>query len=85
MRDEHKRQQNETKFGSWEELPDGGRRYSYDVPGQHGLTARYVKDVDVTERTVQFCQEIYDDKNRLVEIHEKYPVDKGHIKIAKEE
>ena len=81
MRDERKQRQNEKKFGRWEELPDGGRRYFYDVPGRHGLTARYVKEVDAAERTVRFWQEIRDQKNRLLEIHEKYPHDKGHIEI----
>jgi len=28
-----------------------------------------------------FWQEIYDDTGRLVEIHEKFPVDKGHQKV----
>jgi hypothetical protein len=36
--------------------------------------------VDAAEQTLRFWQEIYDDQNRLVEIHEKYPVDKGHRK-----
>ena len=33
------------------------------------------------EITVRFWQEIYDDQGTLVEIHEKYPVDKGHRKL----
>ncbi len=33
---------------------------------------------------VNFWQEIYNDKNELVEIHEKYPIDKGHVSIQKE-
>jgi hypothetical protein len=28
-----KRRQNERKFGTWRDLPDGGRPYSYDVRG----------------------------------------------------
>jgi len=28
--DEKKRKENEKKFGTWEELRDGGRRYSYN-------------------------------------------------------
>jgi hypothetical protein len=35
------------------------------------------------ERTVRFYQEIYDDTGRLVEVHEKYPEDKGHV-VAEE-
>jgi YD repeat-containing protein len=75
---EQKRRENEGKYEDWQELADGGRRYFYVVPGRFGWTARYVKEVDATERTVRFHQEIYDGQGRLVEIHEKYPVDKGH-------
>jgi len=54
------RSQNERKFGQWDELPDGGRRYCLDVPGKLGWLARYLKDVDANETTVRFWQEIYD-------------------------
>jgi hypothetical protein len=47
--DELKRRINERKFESWEELPSGGRRYSYKVEGRHGWTARYVKEVNQIE------------------------------------
>lgn len=73
--------QNEKKFGNWSQLPDGGRRYWFDVSGRHGWVARYLKEVDAQESTVRFWQEIYDDQGSLVEIHEKYPVDKGHQKL----
>jgi hypothetical protein len=43
-----------------------------------------VKEVDADETTVRFRQEIYDDQGTLVEIHEKYPVDKGHQQVQKE-
>ena len=33
------------------------------------------------EVTIRFWQEAYDDKNILREIHEKYPVNKGHKKL----
>ena len=33
---------------------------------------------------VEFRQEIYDDKGQLVEVHEKYPLDRGHRKVEKE-
>jgi hypothetical protein len=36
--------------------------------------------VDVNETIVHFWQEIYDDTGRLVEMHEKLPVDKDHQK-----
>jgi len=75
------RPQNERKFGSWEELPNGGRRYWFEVAGRRGWKARYVKEVDADENTVRFWQEIYDDQGKLVEIHEKYPVDTGHQQV----
>jgi hypothetical protein len=75
------RPQNERKFGSWEELPNRGRRYWFEVAGRRGWKARYVKEVDADENTVRFWQEIYDDQDKLVEIHEKYPVDKGHQQV----
>jgi hypothetical protein len=75
------RAQNEKKFGHWDELPNGGRRYRFDVPGRLGWLARYLKEVDASETTLRFWQEIYDDQGRLVETHEKYPVDKGHQKV----
>jgi hypothetical protein len=74
------RRQNEKKFGHWEDLPGGGRRYHLDVTGRFGWRARYLKEVDAGETTVRFWQEIYDDTGRLIEIHEKFPVDKGHQK-----
>ena len=48
--------------------------------GRHGWRARYLKEVDANEKTLRFWQEIYDDQDRLVEVHEKYPVDRGHRK-----
>ena len=75
------RAQNEKKFRSWEELPGGGRRYWLDVAGRLGWRARYLKEVDAQEGTVRFWQEIFDEQGKLVEIHEKYPVDKGHQKV----
>jgi len=82
---ERKRRENERKFDAWDELPDGGRHYFYHVQGRHGWTARYVKEVDASERTIRFYQEIYDEKGRLVEIHDKYPVDKGHRRVQGDE
>ena len=77
-----KRIQNEKKFGSWDDLPDGGRRYFFTIEGRYGWSARYVKDVDKSELTIRFYQEIYDNNGRLVEIHEKYPADTGHVKVG---
>lgn len=84
MRDENKRLLNEKKFQNWNELSIGGRRYWIDVNGRHGWTARYVKIVDESEETTEFFQEIYDDKGNLIEVHEKFPADKGHKKVKGE-
>lgn len=78
----NKRGQNEKKFETWEDLANGGRAYSYEVQGRYGWTARYIKEVDAFELTLRFYQEIYDNFGQLVEVHEKYPVDKGHEKIV---
>lgn len=75
-----KRQLNERKFPSWENLSDGGRKYWFEVEGKHGWKARYVKEVNEREETLKFYQEVYDKDGRLVELHEKYPEDKGHQK-----
>ena len=45
---------------------------------------RYVKEVDATEQTLRFYQEIYNSSGKLIEIHEKYPKDRRHIKIRNE-
>jgi len=78
------REQNERKFSDWEELPGGGRRYWLDVSGRRGWRARYVKEVDAEENALRFYQEIYDASGKLVEVHEKYPVDLGHRKVEGE-
>lgn len=75
------RRQNEKKFGRWEELSGGGRRYRLEITGRPGWRACYLKDVDANEQTLKFWQEIYDAQGQLVEIHEKFPVDKGHRKV----
>ena len=75
------RAQNEKKFRNWEDLAGGGRRYWLDVLGRLGWRARYLKEVNAEEVTLRFWQEICDDQGRLVEVHEKYPVDKGHEKV----
>jgi hypothetical protein len=72
------RKQNEKRFDHWRELPGGGRRYWYDVPGQEHGFSRYAKIVDADETTLEFWQEIYDDDGKLIERHQKYPVDSGH-------
>ncbi len=83
--DVKKRRQNERKFPNWEDVPGGGRRYWYDVEGRSGWIARYVKYVDLDKSTVDFCQEIFDSKGTLREVHEKFPTDLGHRKVSKDE
>lgn len=79
-----KRRGSEKKFTSWEELANGGRRYYLDVKGRHCWKARYVKEVNANEEITRFFQEIYDEKGVLAKIHEKFPVDKGHKRVAEE-
>jgi hypothetical protein len=76
-----KRIDNERRFTFWEELQDGSRLYWFDVKGKMGWSAKYLKRVDRDEKTVSFWQEIYNESGILVEIHEKYPIDKGHKKL----
>jgi len=78
---EAKRQLNERKFPNWKVFPDNGRKYWIDIACRHGWLARYIKEVDKMEETIRFYQEIYDDKGNSIEIHEKFPIDKGHIKV----
>jgi len=78
------RSQNECKFGHWEELAHGGRCYWFEVAGCRGWKARYVKEVDANENTVRFWQEIDNDQDTLVEIHEKYPVDTDHRPVQED-
>ena len=40
-----KRKQNEKKFGDWDELPNRGRKYWYDVSGRKGWSAHGHKKV----------------------------------------
>jgi hypothetical protein len=79
--DSFKRKQNERDFGNWKEVSRAGRIYWFDVVGRNGGKARYVKEVNSMEVTIAFSQEIYDNRGVLIEIHEKFSVDKGHKKI----
>ena len=78
-----KRIENEKKFPNWSEQSDNSRIYSFEINGRMGWKAKYLKEVDKNERTLSFWQEIYNENGILVEIHEKYPVDKGHKKIER--
>ena len=55
--------------------------------GIQALTAlektKCVVAVDINEETLQFFQAIYNEEGELVEIHEKFPIDKGHSKFKK--
>ena len=75
------RSANEKKYKQWNDKAEGGRIYTRKVNGQQGWYALYIKETDVTENTLSLRQEIYNEKNELVEIHHKYPVDKGHQKL----
>ncbi|MDO9039835.1 MAG: hypothetical protein Q8T04_09150 [Bacteroidota bacterium] len=81
--DINKRQENEKKFSNYEDLPNGFRLYWFEIEGRMGWKARYVKIVDQNETTISFRQEIYNENELLVEVHEKYPIDNGHIKIVR--
>ena len=76
-----KRDKNEAEFDSWIENKTGNRIYSFEIVGRFGWKARYCKEVNNEEVTLRFWQEVYDDKNVLREMHEKYPKDKGHKKL----
>lgn len=78
---EAKRRRNERQFDQWEPIENGGRRYRQKVLGHFGWKAIYFKEVDDQERTIRFWQEIYNEEGMLMEIHEKYPFDKGHHKL----
>ena len=76
-----KRRKNERQFKNWVETTSGGRKYWFEIKGRLGWKAVYVKEVDQNENTLTFQQEIYDQDGVLCELHEKYPVDKGHQKL----
>lgn len=79
---EDRRQLHERKFPHWEKLNNGGRKYWLEVKGRHGRRARYVKEVNASEETARFYQEIYNDIDQLMEIHEKTPRDEGHKNVG---
>lgn len=77
-----KRRKHERRFGQWEALPSGGRRYWREVAGRRpGWLARYCQEVDAEEEAVRFWQEIHNADGRLVETHQKFPVDTGHQQV----
>ena len=76
-----KREENELEYSDWVELENGGRRYWRMVVGKSGGQAKYVKVTDRNEITLTFTQEIYSSEGRLIEVHQKYPIDLGHKKL----
>lgn len=78
---QQKRIQNEREFEFWDELGNGGRKYWFEIKGRMGGFARYIKLTDSEENTISFIQEIYNSIGELTEIHEKFPIDKGHKKM----
>ena len=79
-----KRVKNEREYDNWEETDDNGRLYWKEIPAndKSGKIARYEKEVNKKEETLSFTQKILDKYRKLVEIHEKFPIDKGHIILA---
>ena len=75
------RSANENRFKQWKAIANNGRHYFRRVAGKQGWHAVYCKEVDADEKTLRIWQEVYNEKNELVEIHHKYPEDSGHQKI----
>ena len=80
----NKRKKNEKEYSSWTELEAGGRIYTKNINAgdKSGKTARYEKTVDKNEKTVTSIQKIFDKEGKIVEIHEKFPINKGHIIVT---
>ena len=76
-----KRKQNENEYQNWSDTDNGGRLYwkEIDAGDNSGKKAKYEKEVDSKEQTISFVQKIFDKIGNLLEIHEKFPIDKGHI------
>jgi hypothetical protein len=74
------RKQNERKFQGWNVTPNRGRVYWRDRAGHSGW-ARYQKEVDSDENTLRFWQEIYNERDELIEVHHKFPIDRGHQNV----
>lgn len=74
-------QRTKKEYDAWIEKENGGRIYYFEIAGKSGWKAKYLKEVNNEEITIKFWQEIYDESNVLKEIHEKYPIDKGHKKL----
>jgi len=75
------REQNERNFDKWQSLRNGGRRYVKIIAGRAGGQAHYIKEVDATEKTTRFTQHIFNADGKLIEVHEKFPIDLGHKRL----
>ncbi len=75
-----KQKDNEKEYPNMNELGNGGRIYWKEIEAgdNSGKKARYEKTVDKDEQTISFVQKIFDKHGNLLEIHEKFPIDKGH-------
>jgi len=79
-----KRNQNEKEFQNWSETQNGGRLYWKETLAgdKSGRVSRYEKTVDCNEITLSFVQKILDRNRNTIEIHEKFPINKGHIILS---
>lgn len=80
------RQRNQKDWPHWEDLPDGRRRYWLKRTGAKWGWQILFKEVTLDpesqlEHTIRMWQEIYDDAGKLVESHQKFPIDTGHQKL----
>ncbi|HAY35314.1 MAG TPA: hypothetical protein DCY06_14390 [Bacteroidetes bacterium] len=81
MMDEKKGKNNEKYFKDWIEDEKGKRIYKKKITGKFGWYAVYEKAVDNNEKTISFKQNVYDENDKLREVHQKYPIDTGHKKL----
>ena len=79
-----KRKQNEKEYLNWSVTQTGGRIYWKEIESsdKSGKKARYEKEVDISEQTILFVQKIFDRNGNMIEIHEKFPIDKGHFILS---
>ena len=81
-----RRQRNERDWPDWEDLPANRRRYWIRRQGREWGWQILFKEVvfdpkTQLEETARMWQEIYANDGRLVESHQKFPVDTGHQKL----
>ena len=57
-------------------------RTSLDDVAQSARLSPYNKWVDASESTPRIVQKIYDADGVLVEVHQKYPEDLGHVRLV---